>query len=115
MEIDAELFGRIDKFDVAFLFEFASKGVEHGFARLDSATREMPAAHIRVLDQEHAALPIDHETTHAERQSARQAPAEVHEWARSARRQESQVAQKRMKRRHVNWPNCGKYLSRFAA
>ena len=102
VEIDAELFRCAVKLDVALLLEFACKGVEHGLARLDATAREMLAVNIRVLDQEHAAVPVDHETAHAERQSARQAPIQGHERARSVRRQESQLAENRMKQRHVS-------------
>ena len=102
LEIDAELFGRIDKIDVAFLFEFACKGVEHALARLNAPARKMPAADISVFDQEHTALLVNHEPAHAERQPARKAPIEGRKRARRARRQESQVAQDRMKPSHVS-------------
>src|SRR5262249_38755041 len=97
-----ERFGRIDKFDVAFLLQFAGKGIEHGLARLDAAAREMPAADIRVLDQKHPALRVDHETTNAERQPPGQTPIEMHQWARSARCGQSQLAENGMKLRHVS-------------
>src|SRR5260370_28404896 len=101
MEIDAELLRRPDKLDVALLLEFAREGVEHGLARLDATARKMPAVNIRVLDQEHAALPVDHEAAHAERQSARQAPIQGHDRARSVSRQESQTAQNALNHAHV--------------
>ena len=78
VEEDAVQHRRRGGLDFALLGEFADQRVEHGFAGLDAAARQVPAADIAVLDQEDAVRLVDHEAAHAERHAAREAPVEVH-------------------------------------
>ena len=57
--------------------KLARQRLQQRFARLDPAAGQMPALGIGVLDQEHAALAVEHHGAHAERQPAREPPIEM--------------------------------------
>jgi len=52
------------------LAQLANERIDQRLARLDAAPRQVPAAHIAVLDQKDAAVRADHQGAHAERHAA---------------------------------------------
>src|SRR5579872_2358061 len=77
VEIDREQSRRAAQFDIALLAQLAHECARQGFVDFDAAARQMPAGDIAVLDQEHAALRIDHQGAHADGQSACKAPMQM--------------------------------------
>src|SRR5665213_265995 len=82
--------------DVALLHQLARERGAQAFAGLDPAAGQMPAADIRMLDQEHAAMPVDHQAEGAEGHAARKPPAEM-EYAAQKRFEAAAQAAKLMR------------------
>jgi hypothetical protein len=77
VEIEAVETRTADELDITFLAQLTVQGLQDRLARLDPATREMPAADIAMLEQEDAAVRIKHQPPNPQRHTAREAPIQV--------------------------------------
>src|SRR5262245_24694944 len=71
--------GRFAQANISFLFELACQRVEQALAGFHPTARQVPARHVAVADEEHAAARFEHDRTHAERHPACEPPIEVQE------------------------------------
>src|SRR5262245_23628136 len=62
--------GRRRGFDIGLLAQLANERVDQGLARLDPTARQVPAAHIAVLNQQDASLVVDHQRARPKREAA---------------------------------------------
>src|SRR5262245_46337336 len=67
------------RFDLGLLPELANERIKERLAGLDPATRQMPAPHITVLDQEHSPLIVDNKRPRPERETPGKSPVGVQE------------------------------------
>jgi len=65
--------------DIAFLGQLARERREERLAGLHPAAGQVPALHIRMLDQEDAAAAVDHHGARAQGRSARETPVDMHQ------------------------------------
>ena len=65
------------KADVALLLQLPLQGALHGLADLDAAAGQLPARHVGVEDQEHPAVPVEHQAAHAQRHATLEPPIGV--------------------------------------
>src|SRR5882757_6139234 len=79
MKIDAVQRRGPGQLDVAFFGQFASERFEQSLAGLYPAAGQVPAIGIGVLDQEHAAVAVEHYCADTQRQPAREPPVEMHQ------------------------------------
>src|SRR5262249_51835048 len=63
--------------DIGLLAQLADEGVDQRLAWLNPAARQMPAAHIAVLNQKDASFVVDHQRARPEREAARETPIGV--------------------------------------
>jgi hypothetical protein len=63
--------------NVAFLAQLPAQGTSDRLAGLDATPRQMPARDVGVTNQKYAALPIDDERAHPQRQAAGKSPVDV--------------------------------------
>src|SRR4029077_11121683 len=64
--------------DIALLGELARERREQRLARLDTAPRQMPAAHISVPDEKDSTRIVDHDSAYAEREATGETPIGMH-------------------------------------
>src|SRR5215470_3138496 len=60
--------------DIGLLAQLANKRIDQRLARLNPAPRQVPAAHVAVLNQKNAPLVIDHQGARPQRETAREPP-----------------------------------------
>src|SRR5215467_11095859 len=65
------------RLDIGLLAQLANERIDQRLARLDPAPRQVPAAHVAVLNQKDASLVVDHQGTRPERETARKPPIDV--------------------------------------
>ena len=63
--------------DAALFDQLALQCIEHGFADLDSAARQLPARDVGVLDQKNPLIAVDHDCAHPHGQPTGKPPIEV--------------------------------------
>jgi len=68
---------RLADVDIALFAQLARDRLDQRLAGLNPAARQMPSAHIAVLDQKDAPSVVDHQRAHTQRHAARKPPVEV--------------------------------------
>jgi hypothetical protein len=63
--------------DASLLAQLPGEGFKSRFAGLDASTREVPARHIRMPDEKDTMIPVEHDPSHPEGQSARETPVNM--------------------------------------